>query len=32
VLHGIGLDENPNGRFVGVGAPRAAWIGLRLTM
>lgn len=32
VLNGLGLDENPNARFVGVGAPRAAWIGLRLTM
>ena len=32
VLNGLGLDENQNARFVGVGAPRAAWIGLRLTM
>jgi outer membrane receptor protein involved in Fe transport len=32
VLQGLGLDENENARFVGVGAPRAAWIGVRLTM
>ncbi|WAR45544.1 TonB-dependent receptor [Methylomonas rapida] len=32
VLQGLGLEENENARFVGVGAPRAAWIGLRLTM
>lgn len=32
VLNGLGLDENPNARFVGVGAPRAAWVGIRLTM
>lgn len=32
VLQGLGLQENENARFVGVGAPRAAWIGLRLTM
>lgn len=32
VLNGLGLEENEHARFVGVGAPRAAWIGLRLTM
>ncbi len=32
VLNGLGLEENVNARFVGVGAPRAAWIGVRLTM
>lgn len=34
VLQGIGVSANDpdSARFVGVGAPRAAWIGLRLTM
>ena len=31
VLDSFGIN-NPNARFVGVGAPRAAWIGVRLTM
>lgn len=32
VLDGLGLPGDQNTRFVGVGAPRAAWIGIRLTM
>ena len=32
VLQRLGLKENKNARFIGVGAPRAAWIGLRLAM
>ncbi|MCQ8104221.1 TonB-dependent receptor [Methylomonas sp. SURF-2] len=32
VLQGLGLNENENARFVGVGAPRAAWVGIRLSM
>jgi iron complex outermembrane recepter protein len=32
VLDGLGLPGDQNARFVGVGAPRAAWIGIRLTM
>ena len=32
VLDGLGLPGDQQSRFVGVGAPRAAWIGLRLTM
>ncbi|CAD6876942.1 TonB-dependent receptor [Methylomonas fluvii] len=32
VLDGVGLPGDQQSRFVGVGAPRAAWIGIRLTM
>lgn len=32
VLDGLGLPGDQQSRFVGVGAPRAAWIGLRLTL
>lgn len=32
VLDGLGLPGDQQSRFVGVGAPRAAWIGIRLTM
>lgn len=31
VLEDVGIDDRSS-RFVGVGAPRAAWIGLRLTL
>ncbi len=31
VLDGLGIN-NANARFVGVGAPRAAWVGIRLSM
>ncbi|OAI29050.1 TonB-dependent receptor [Methylomonas koyamae] len=32
VLDGLGLPGDQQSRFVGVGAPRAAWIGIRLTL
>ncbi|QPK61532.1 TonB-dependent receptor [Methylomonas sp. LL1] len=32
VLDDLGLPGDQQSRFVGVGAPRAAWIGVRLTM
>ncbi|OAI13738.1 energy transducer TonB [Methylomonas koyamae] len=32
VLDGLGLPDDQKSRFVGVGAPRAAWIGIRLTL
>ncbi|MCK5477940.1 MAG: TonB-dependent receptor [Methylococcales bacterium] len=32
VLAGIGLPENEEARFVGIGAPRAGWVGIRLSL
>jgi iron complex outermembrane recepter protein len=32
VLNGLGMAGDQQSRFVGVAAPRAAWIGVRLTM
>ena len=32
VLTGIGIAENEQARFVGIGAPRAGWVGIRLTL
>lgn len=32
VLDGVGLPGDQKSRFVGVAAPRAAWIGIRLTL
>jgi outer membrane receptor protein involved in Fe transport len=32
VLAGIGIPANDEARFVGIGAPRAGWVGIRLSL